>query len=66
MDGCYQEDPQLGLMPVIPLPYWFRRLRTLWRWRPGCLECKLIFKTEAEWQTHYVLTHIAPLPEDSE
>ena len=58
-----QLDPQLGWVPAIPLPFYYRGWRTLWRWRPQCVECEQmpIFNNVAEWETHYVLTHITPI-----
>jgi hypothetical protein len=53
-------DAKLGYVPVIPEPFWYRGLRTLFRYRPACYQCgkPLIFQTRAEWDIHYVLTHM--------
>jgi hypothetical protein len=57
-----RSDSQLGWVPAIPLPFSYKGWRTLWRWRPQCLHCKgqPIFKSDAEWEQHYVLNHIEP------
>lgn len=47
------------LVPSIPVPFWYRGWRTLFRWRPGCYQCKIIFKTEEEYGDHYVRCHCA-------
>ncbi len=54
----YQFDPELGYVPAIPEPFWERSWRTWFRWKPYCGECRLLLKTRAEWDTHYVLNHI--------
>jgi hypothetical protein len=54
-------DPQLGLVPVIPLPYYRCSWRTLWRTKFCCPLCDFrAFRTEQEYGNHYALTHIAP------
>lgn len=32
-------DPQLGWIPAIPEPFWYKSWRTLFRWKPQCVEC---------------------------
>jgi hypothetical protein len=54
-------DPTLGgYVPAIPEPFWHKSWRTWFRWRPQCPWCKdmPIFKTRAQWDSHYVLTHL--------
>lgn len=61
-------DPQLGWVPAIPEPFWYRGWRTLFRYRPACYRCAsvsmiwgtkpLIFRWEEQWNQHYVLTHL--------
>lgn len=63
MAAVYTLDPELGWVPAIPEPFWYRGWRTLFRYRPACYQCKkgeqpTIFKTRHEWQTHYVLSHL--------
>jgi hypothetical protein len=60
---AYTLDPQLGWVPAIPEPFWYRSWRTWFRDRPACYQCTgkeppLIFKNRAEWEAHYVLTHL--------
>lgn len=57
-------DHELRYVPAIPLPFWYRGWRSLWRWRPSCYQCKLIFKTEKEFDAHYVLHHLEGACED--
>jgi hypothetical protein len=38
-------------------PYWFRRWRTLFLWRPGCWICQTIYKTHSEYEDHYITHH---------
>ena len=59
----YTLDPQLGWVPAIPLPFYYKGWRTLFRYRPACYRCTggeppLIFKDKSEWEAHYVLTHL--------
>ena len=63
MTGTYTLDPQLGWVPAIPEPFWYKGWRTFFRYRPACYQCTngeppLIFKNRAEWDSHYVLTHL--------
>lgn len=67
MLGAYTLDPELGWVPAIPEPFWYRGWRTLFRYRPSCYQCKhdtffgeqpTIFATRKEWDTHYVLNHL--------
>lgn len=55
-DGVYQFDPQLGYMPAIPLPYYLNENDDD---DESCrCDCGSEFKTQAEYRTHYALTHI--------
>lgn len=51
-------DSQLGWVPAIPEPFWYRGWRTLWRWRPQCVGCDVIFPDRDSWRRHYALYHI--------
>lgn len=64
MGRVLQMDRQLGWVPAIPEPFWYRGWRTFFRWRPQCVECYAhpIFANRADWERHYVLTHMEPLP----
>jgi hypothetical protein len=59
MNGCATLDPVLGYVPAIPEPFWVRRW-LFWS-RPSCYPCRLKFKTRAEYDAHYALTHIEAL-----
>lgn len=63
MGGVYSLDPQLGYVPAIPEPFWYRGWRTFFRFRPACYACggPLLLKDRREWEAHYALNHIAPL-----
>lgn len=61
MNGAQQFDKQLGWVPAIPLPFYVQRWS--WRkfrfvWKAACYQCKIEFKEESEWPTHYVLKHL--------
>lgn len=68
--GNYTLDPQLGWVPAIPEPFWYRTWRTWFQDRPACYRtacCRttwldgvvpMLFKTKKEYETHYVLTHL--------
>ena len=64
MPVAYTLDPQLGWVPAIPEPFWYRSWRTLFRYRPACYKCShgaeppLLFKNRKAWDEHYVLTHL--------
>jgi hypothetical protein len=58
MSKTMVRDPELGLVPAIPEPYWYWGWRTLFRFRPECLRCNKLFKTRRDWDIHYVLTHL--------
>jgi hypothetical protein len=58
--GTYQLDPELGWVPAVPEPFWYKGWRSWFRWRPQCVECDIIFATKREWVEHYVLKHIGP------
>lgn len=63
MSHTYTLDPVLGWVPAIPEPFWYKGWRTWFRYRPACYRCTgteppLIFKTRAEYDAHYVLTHL--------
>jgi hypothetical protein len=47
-----------GYVPLVPEPFWYRGWRTLFRWRPQCVRCNIIFSTRQEWDAHYVLAHL--------
>lgn len=64
-------DPELGWVPAIPEPFWYRGWLTLFRERPACYRCQrvflfnilngsqpTVFGTREEWNRHYVLTHL--------
>lgn len=69
MNGCLKLDPQLGWVPDVPLPFyvWDR-----WLWQKVRCHCGAEFVTRdkslvpADYERHYVLTHIDPLSEDGE
>jgi hypothetical protein len=63
MSETLKLDPQLGWMPAIPLPYYYRGWRTFWMVRPMCWECQIIFKNELIYEGHYALNHIEPTKE---
>lgn len=56
--GCQQFDSNLGWMPAIPEPFWYRGWRSLWQWKPMCPACNIRFKDKEEWKSHYALNHI--------
>jgi hypothetical protein len=62
MSAVYTLDPQLGWVPAIPEPFWYRGWRTLFCYRPACYQCAgkkpLLFKNRKEWDAHYVLSHL--------
>lgn len=45
------------LVPAIPEPFWIKSWRTLFRWKPGCYQCRMVFKDRADFETHYMFTH---------
>lgn len=53
-------DKQLGYVPAIPEPFWYKSWCTLFRYKPACYQCgkPMLFKTIEEWERHYVLTHL--------
>jgi hypothetical protein len=58
-----QHDPQLGYMPAIPEPFWFRGWRTWFRYRPACYRCAeggkpKLFADLGAYRLHYVLKHM--------
>ena len=55
---CSRLDPLLGWMPAIPIPFWYRGWRTLFRERPSCYECRIIFKNEAAYNVHWLDKHL--------
>lgn len=57
-------DPELGAMVAIPEPFWVRTLRTLFRNRPACYECRIVFKTQALWEQHWLREHFEECPGD--
>lgn len=59
--GIDEFDPVLGYMPAIPEPFWVSSWRTLFRFRPECVECGQMFKSRDSYRTHYVLSHIQPV-----
>ena len=50
-------DPEVGPLVAIPEPFWVRTLRTFFRYRPACYEHQTVFRTRAEWETHYLRAH---------
>lgn len=50
-------DPELGPMVAIPVPFWTRPWRRLFRWSPSCFECRITFRSEVEWEVHYLSEH---------
>lgn len=53
-------DPELGPIVAIPEPFWVRSWRTLWRWKPVCLECygdKVWWGTREHWERHWLNAH---------
>jgi len=59
--SAYQFDPQLGYVPAIPEPFWVRHW-LFWD-RPGCYQCRIKFRTRAEYDTHWLNTHLEPAKE---
>lgn len=53
-------DPELGWVPAISEPFWYRGWLSLFRYRPACYTCgkPMLFATRKEWDAHYVLTHL--------
>jgi hypothetical protein len=64
MPVAYTLDPQLGWVPAIPEPFWYKSWRTWFCYVPACYQCPdalgnpLLFKNRAAWDAHYVLTHL--------
>jgi hypothetical protein len=59
-------DPELGEVVAIPEPYWVRTLRTLFRSRPACLSCKIVFPSRSFWETHWLREHYHPDGEEAD
>ena len=67
----YERDPELGLVPWVPCPFYCWHLRILhWRWQKvRCRECGKEFISRdlglmpPEYRNHYVLSHIGALRE---
>ena len=57
MNETLRYDAELGYVPAIPEPFWYRGWRTLFRERPQCLQCDEIFANRSDWDKHYVLIH---------
>ncbi len=61
MNDCYTRDPELGLVPAVPLPFyvWQR-----WRWQKVKCACGKTFISRdrgllpREYEIHYVLAHM--------
>jgi len=55
-----QFDPDLGYMPAIPEPFWYRGWRTFFRFKPACYRCgnPMLFKDRMAYSIHYALNHI--------
>jgi hypothetical protein len=68
MPVSYRLDYELGWVPAIPEPFWYRGWRTLFRYRPSCYQCMrygffgdeqpTVFPTRKEWEAHYALNHL--------
>ena len=60
MNETQRFDEQLGYVPAIPLPFYGRmKWWKLWQ-RFSCPQCDTGWWREADYERHYVFTHIPP------
>ena len=46
---------QPGTTPPVPEPFWHSSWRSLWRWKPACIECgERLFRDRAAYDAHYL------------
>jgi len=57
---------QPGPLSPVPEPFWHRSWRTLWRWRPECIEHGKRFASRDEFDLHYRLRHLAAVQGEQE
>lgn len=67
---CASFDPQLGYMPAVPEPFWYRSWRTWFTDTPSCYRAgctrksffgevlPMFFKNRQAYDTHYILRHL--------
>jgi len=56
-------DPDLGEIVAVPEPFWRRSWRTLFRYKPACYECEVMFSSRALWEVHWLAEHYRPCEE---
>lgn len=57
MSGVYERLPDGSIRTAVPEPYWYRPWWAWFHWRPGCYECRAVYKTRAEYDDHYIKVH---------
>jgi len=62
MSVTYERLPDGSLRTAVPDPYWYKGWRTLWFWRPGCHQCRTIYKNIDLYRNHYIMNHAYEVP----
>lgn len=58
MSGDVQRfDAEYGWERDVPVPFYSRSWRTLWRWRAECPQHRRHFHSDEEWSEHYLREH---------